>query len=207
MYEKFGKRTLDIAISIVAIIILSIPMLLTALWIKFDSKGPVIFKQPRYGKGREPFTVYKFRTMSISAPSNVATNSLKDGKSHITRSGRIMRKLSIDELPQLFNVLAGDMSVIGPRPVILAETNLIRLREAVGANSVKPGITGWAQANGRDELDDITKAEMDGCYVDNFGPIMDLRCILKTITVILTAAGHAEGHQQHSSKNAEPVGE
>lgn len=139
MYKRFGKRTLDLAVAIPAIIIATPVMVIVAVWVKLDSEGDVLFKQLRSGKDRVPFTVYKFRSMATSAPSNMATNSFKNAGAYITRSGKILRKLSLDELPQLINVLKGDMSIVGPRPVVLAETNLLDLREQYGANSVKPG--------------------------------------------------------------------
>jgi O-antigen biosynthesis protein WbqP len=132
--------------------------------------------------------------MRTDAPANIATNSFKNSTSYITSVGKILRKLSIDELPQIFNVLKGNMSIIGPRPVVLSEHGLTALREESGANGVKPGITGWAQVNGRDELDDIIKARMDGYYVANFGLKTDIKCLLKTVLVILSAAGHSETH-------------
>jgi lipopolysaccharide/colanic/teichoic acid biosynthesis glycosyltransferase len=195
MYNKFGKRILDIVLASSALIILAIPMVIISVWVKFDSKGPALFRQLRSGKNRNPFTVYKFRTMSTDAPSDMPTNSFKNSHMHITRSGKIMRKLSLDELPQLFNVIRGDMSVVGPRPVLINESNLLMLREAVGANHIKPGITGWAQVNGRDELDDIIKAQMDGFYVKHFSLLLDLKCLMLTFVAVLFVKGHKEGHE------------
>ena len=199
MYNKFGKRTLDIIIATVAIIVFAIPMIIVALWVKLDSRGPALFRQLRYGKNLVPFTVYKFRTMTVDAPSDMPTNAFKDAGSHITRSGKIMRKLSLDELPQLFNVLKGDMSVVGPRPVVLKEMNLIDLRTQVGANGVKPGITGWAQVNGRDELSDAIKSRMDGEYVRGLGFKMDVKCLMMTLWAVLSIKGHKEGHELDSA--------
>ena len=136
MYERFGKRVLDLAVAVPACIILSPLMAAAAIWVKLDSKGPVLFRQPRSGRNRTPFTVYKFRSMADATP-RMATNDFKDADAYITRSGKILRKLSIDELPQLFNVIKGDMSIIGPRPVILEETALLDLRDKHGANAVK----------------------------------------------------------------------
>lgn len=208
MYRRYIKRPLDIVFALALIIALAPVYLITAIVIKLESKGPVIFKQQRFGRNKKPFTVYKFRTMATSAPSNMATNQFTDSASYITRAGKIMRKLSIDELPQLINVIKGDMSMIGPRPVVLAETGLIQLRDKNGSNDVRPGITGWAQANGRDELDDIAKAEMDGYYVENFGFRMDVKCVLKTILVIVSGAGHTEGHERAAKQDDKvPAGE
>ena len=196
MYSRFFKRFIDLCVSIAALVFLAVPLLVVAILIRLDSKGPAIFSQKRYGKNKVPFTVYKFRTMSTDAPKDRATNDFHDSHSYITRLGKIMRKLSIDELPQLINVLKGDMSVVGPRPVVLSEKRLIKLRDKYSANSLKPGITGWAQANGRDELDDAAKAEMDGYYAEHFGLMTDAKCVLKTVWVIVSVAGHIEGHEQ-----------
>ena len=201
MYIRYGKRTLDI-VGATIILVATLPaMMLVALLIRIESPGPALFRQKRYGKDKQPFNVYKFRTMSTQAPRNMPTNDFHDAHTYITRVGRIIRKLSIDELPQLINVLQGHMSLVGPRPVVLTEISLINERDKYGANSVKPGITGWAQVNGRDELDDIAKAEMDGYYVDNFGFKMDAECVLKTIWVILSIAGHVEGHESVAKDN------
>lgn len=160
--------------------------------IKSDSKGPVFFKHKRYGKDKKVFTIYKFRSMYIDAPKDCATNDLENAHRYITRFGKFLRLSSIDELPQLINILKGDMSLVGPRPVIVSETDLINEREKYGANSCKPGITGWAQVNGRDELRIKEKARMDGEYVKNLSFLMDLECFLMTFKVILLAKGHKE---------------
>lgn len=196
MYEKFGKRTLDLAVAIPAIVIAAPIMVVVAIWVKIDSKGSVLFSQLRSGKNRIPFTVYKFRSMALSAPSNVATNSFKNADAYITRSGRIIRKLSLDELPQLINVIRGDMSIVGPRPVVLAEVNLLNLREQYGAISIKPGITGWAQVNGRDELGDIIKARLDGHYIEQLSFKTDIKILIMTVGAVLSLNGHSEGHEQ-----------
>ncbi len=207
MYQAYVKPTLDVLLASIALIILFVPLLLVATWIKLDSRGPVLFRQLRSGKNRVPFTVYKFRSMATDAPADSPTNSLKNAHSHITRSGKIIRKLSIDELPQLINVLKGDMSLVGPRPVLIKEKRLLDLRQVCGANDVKPGITGWAQVNGRDELDDERKAEMDGEYVESFGFRMDLRCILQTVWAVLSIKGHKEGHENDAIADQGPVNE
>ncbi|MGV9002311.1 MAG: sugar transferase [Candidatus Saccharimonadaceae bacterium] len=195
MYQRIGKRVLDIMIATAALSVFMVPMTLIALWVKLDSNGPALFKQPRSGKNRVPFKVYKFRTMSVEAPNDAPTNSFKDAGSYITRSGKIMRKLSLDELPQLLNVIKGEMSVVGPRPVVLKEKNLLKLRQPLGANSVKPGITGWAQVNGRDELNDVIKSRMDGEYVNRFGFKMDVKCLVYTFAAVLSLRGNKEGHE------------
>lgn len=194
-YQLYIKRVFDVIFSITLLTILFVPLLFVALWVKLDSKGPVFFKHIRAGKDRKPFMVYKFRSMSVSAPKYQATNDLLDAGAYITFSGRIMRKLSIDELPQLINVIKGEMSIVGPRPVILEEEDLLAEREKYNANSCKPGITGWAQVNGRDELRIKEKAKMDGYYVENFGLIMDIKCLVRTLRAVLSMHGHKEGHE------------
>lgn len=207
MYQDYFKRALDLSGGVLALIVFALPMALTIIWIRFDSKGPAIFKQQRFGRNKQPFTVYKFRTMATSAPSNMATNQFTDSASYITRAGKIMRKLSIDELPQLINVIKGDMSMIGPRPVVLAEIGLIQLRDKNGSNDVRPGITGWAQANGRDDMDDVTKADFDGYYAANLGPVMDAKAILKTVYAVVIFRGNSEGHEQASNMANREVAE
>lgn len=194
MYARYGKRTLDIITAIGALAVFIIPILLLIPFARRDTQGSGIIKQLRFGRNRQPFTLYKIRTMHVSAPER-STNDFKDSKSYISRFGKIIRKLSLDELPQLFNVIKGDMSIVGPRPVILKETGLIELREQVGANRVKPGITGWAQVNGRDELNDAIKSRMDGEYVRGFGFGMDVKCLLLTVAAVLSLSGHREGHE------------
>ncbi len=197
MYAKLVKPSLDRVVAAILLAILAVPLLLVAIWIKLDSHGPVIFKQPRFGKNKVTFMVYKFRTMATDTPQ-VSTNTFKNAHAYITRSGKILRKLSIDELPQILNVLKGEMSLVGPRPVILKETGLIDLREQVGANSVKPGITGWAQVNGRDELNDVVKSRMDGEYVKNLNFLMDVKCLVLTVFAVLVIKGHREGYEVES---------
>ncbi len=197
---------LDLAVAVPACIILSPLMAAAAIWVKLDSKGPVLFRQPRSGRNRTPFTVYKFRSMADATP-RMATNDFKDADAYITRSGKILRKLSIDELPQLFNVIKGDMSIIGPRPVILEETALLDLRDKHGANAVKPGVSGWAQVNGRDALTPGEKAEMDGFYADRVSFKFDAKCIILTAWTVLSLAGHSEGHEQLVSDDTTAVAE
>ncbi|MGD8374138.1 MAG: sugar transferase [Candidatus Woesebacteria bacterium] len=193
MYKKYIKRLLDIAIASIALI-LALPIaLLIALVIKLDDRGPVFFKHKRYGQNKNPFTIYKFRTMKTTAPKSCPTNDLTNHEQHIMRSGKILRKLSLDELPQLINVLQGKMSLVGPRPVILEETDLIAERDKYGANECKPGITGWAQVSGRDELRMKIKARMDGEYAKSLGFWMDLKCILLTFWAVVSVKGHREG--------------
>ena len=187
------KRLMDIILSLSSIILLIPLFIIIGILIKRDSKGPVIFKQERYGKNKEPFYIYKFRTMRLDAPNDVSTEELKDSKNYITKIGGFLRRTSLDELPQLFNILLGQMTVVGPRPVVLKEKNLIALRDIYGANNIKPGITGWAQINGRDLLSVEEKAKLDGYYVENMGFKMDIKCFFKTIQYVLKCEGILEG--------------
>ncbi len=190
------KRLMDIILSLSSIILLIPLFIIIGILIKRDSKGPVIFKQERYGKNKEPFYIYKFRTMRLDAPNNVSTEELKDSKNYITKIGGFLRRTSLDELPQLFNILLGQMTVVGPRPVVLKEKNLIALRDIYGANNIKPGITGWAQINGRDLLSVEEKAKLDGYYVENMGFKMDIKCFFKTIQYVLKCEGILEGGEE-----------
>ena len=196
MYREYGKRIEDVSIALAALVILGLPMLLVAVAIRLTSKGPALFRQKRFGKDKQLFTVYKFRTMSTKAPKNMPTNSFTNADSYITPLGGVLRKLSIDELPQLLNVIKGEMSIVGPRPVIKTEKKLISLRQKYHANSVKPGITGWAQVNGRDDLDDQRKAEMDGEYVQRLSFLTDVKIMIKTIGAVLMMSGHTEGNER-----------
>ena len=196
MYREYGKRIEDVSIALAALVILGLPMLLVAAAIRLTSKGPALFRQKRFGKDKQLFTVYKFRTMSTKAPKNMPTNSFTNADSYITPLGGVLRKLSIDELPQLLNVIKGEMSIVGPRPVIKTEKKLINLRQKYQANSVKPGITGWAQVNGRDDLDDHRKAEMDGEYVQQLSFLTDVKIMIKTIGAVLMMSGHTEGSER-----------
>ena len=190
------KRLMDIILSLSSIILLIPLFIIIGILIKRDSKGPVIFKQERYGKNKEPFYIYKFRTMRLDAPNDVSTEELKDSKNYITKIGGFLRRTSLDELPQLFNILLGQMTVVGPRPVVLKEKNLIALRDIYGANNIKPGITGWAQINGRDLLSVEEKAKLDGYYVENMGFKMDIKCFVKTIQYVLKCEGILEGGEE-----------
>lgn len=179
-----SKRLIDIFMSLIGIIILSPVFLITAILIKIESKGPVIFKQMRAGKESEPFYIYKFRSMRIDAP-NKSTNDFKDADAFITRIGKFIRKTSIDELPQLFNILKGDMSIVGPRPVILNELGLIQLRKEHNVDSLLPGITGWAQINGRDNIGDEEKVKYDYEYLTKRSFRLDIYIILMTIFKVI----------------------
>lgn len=193
MYKKFIKRFLDIVLSFCGIVCLSIPMAIIALAIKLDSKGPVLFKQKRVGINKTHFNILKFRTMRIDTPRDAPTHELSDPTKWITKVGGILRKTSLDELPQLFNILVGQMSVIGPRPALWNQFDLIEERDKYGANDVRPGLTGWAQISGRDELEIDVKAAYDGEYVKNISLSFDIKCFLGTITSVLKSEGVVEG--------------
>ena len=187
------KRTIDVVLSGGAIVVLSPVLGLLALAIKLDSKGPVLFKQKRVGKDKELFEIYKFRTMRTDTPSDMPTHMLKDPAQFITKTGKFLRKTSLDELPQIFNIFAGKMSVIGPRPALWNQDDLIAERDKYHANDVTPGLTGWAQINGRDELEIDVKAKFDGDYVNDMSLKMDIKCFLATIGSVLLHDGVVEG--------------
>jgi len=193
VYQIKIKRSLDFIFGGILIVCLSPIMLGLAIWVKLDSKGPVLFKQERVGRNGELFTIYKFRSMSNDAPHQMATSEFDTALTYITRSGRIMRKLSLDELPQLFNVIRGEMSFIGPRPLIPKEEHVLRLRHANGAESVAPGITGLAQVRGRDEVTDDQKAVYDGEYVANLSFKEDFLIMFKTVVDVLQSRGVHDG--------------
>ena len=193
MYRKWVKRLLDILLSGAALVVLCIPMGIIALWIKLDSPGPVLFRQKRVGKNKVLFDILKFRTMRTDTPHDMPTHMLKNPDAFITKSGHFLRKTSLDELPQLWNIFVGQMSVVGPRPALWNQYDLIEERDKYGANDVTPGLTGWAQVNGRDELEIPVKARLDGEYVQHLGFAMDLKCFLRTITSVLGHEGVVEG--------------
>lgn len=199
MYKNFVKRLIDLVLSGVGIIVLSLPMLVVALLIKITSPGPVFFKQERIGIHKKHFKILKFRTMRTDTPKDCPTHLLENPDQYITSIGKILRKTSLDELPQIFNIFMGQMSVIGPRPALWNQFDLIEERDRYGANDIRPGLTGWAQINGRDELEIPIKAKLDGEYVEvlNSGSIkgfkMDLKCFFGTIISVLKSDGVVEG--------------
>ena len=203
MYKKILKRLLDILLSTVGIIILAVPMGIIAIAIKADSKGPVFFKQKRVGLNKEYFEILKFRTMRIDTPRDVPTHELSDPQKWITKVGNILRKTSLDELPQLFNIFKGEMSVIGPRPALWNQFDLIEERDKYNANSVRPGLTGLAQISGRDELEIPIKAKLDGEYVNKMSFIFDCKCFLKTIKSVLKSEGFVEGNTDENKEKLE----
>lgn len=192
------KRLGDISISLIAITLFCPVFILIAIAIKLDSEGPVIFKQKRFGIHKKTFYVFKFRTMKVESPKYVATRDLQNPEQWITGVGAFLRKTSLDELPQLCNILVGDMSIVGPRPVVVSERDVIEAREKYGANDVLPGLTGWAQINGRDNLSTDIKAKLDGYYVKNRSLIMDIKCIVRTIPYVLKRKGIVEGSKRES---------
>ncbi len=200
MYRIFIKRAFDVLLSFVALVILSPLFLLISIWIKLDSSGPVFFKQRRIGKDKKEFVILKFRSMRTDAPKDVATHLLNNPDAYITKSGNFLRKTSLDELPQILNILKGDMSIVGPRPALYNQYDLIEERDKYNVNATVPGLTGWAQINGRDELPIQTKAYLDGYYVKHLTFWMDLKCILGTIGVVLRRKGIAEGVQSGRKK-------
>ncbi len=193
MYKNVVKRMLDFVLSLCGIIALIIPMAIIACAIKIDSKGPVFFKQKRVGLDKEHFEILKFRTMLTETPKDVPTHELSDSKKWITRVGRILRKTSLDELPQLFNILKGEMSIIGPRPALWNQFDLIEERDKYGANNIRPGLTGLAQISGRDELEIPVKAKLDGEYVKKMSLAFDIKCFIKTIGSVIRSDGFVEG--------------
>ncbi|MFW3361848.1 sugar transferase [Aerococcus viridans] len=190
---KYLKRPLDFLISLIALVILSPIFLIIALWIKLNSKGPVFFRQKRIGKNKELFEIYKFRSMRTDTPSDMPTHLLNDPEAFITKSGKFLRKTSLDELPQLINIVKGEMAIIGPRPALWNQYDLIEERDKYGVNDVRPGLTGWAQINGRDELEIPIKAKLDGDYVQNISFFFDLKCFFGTISSVLRSDGVVEG--------------
>ena len=187
------KRGLDILLSLLGLIVLAPAMLVVSIAVKATSPGPVLFRQRRFGIHKTYFNILKFRTMRTDSPKDCPTHLLKHPEQYITPVGSFLRKTSLDELPQLFNILVGDMSVVGPRPVVWSETDRIILRDEYGANDVRPGLTGWAQINGRDGLSTEIMAKLDGEYADNMSLWMDLRCFFKTLPCVLRCQGVIEG--------------
>ena len=193
MYRNCVKRALAIVLSLVGILALGWLLILLSIAIKLDSPGPVLFRQKRVGLNKSHFYILKFRTMRIDTPGDMPTHLLVNPEQYITRVGRFLRKTSLDELPQLFNILAGHMAIVGPRPALWNQFDLIAERDRYGANDIRPGLTGWAQINGRDELEIDVKARYDGEYVERMSLAFDIRCILGTVTAVLRRDGVVEG--------------
>ena len=212
MYERVVKRVMDVVLSSVALVLFSWLYLLIAVAIKVDDPGPVFFTQKRVGRGKSFFKLYKFRSMKMSTPHDTPTHLLADPDQYITRVGRFLRKSSLDEIPQVWNIWLGDMSVIGPRPALWNQDDLVAERDKYGANDVRPGLTGWAQINGRDELEIPVKAKLDGEYVQKLRQggwkafAFDCRCFIGTVFSVARGDGVVEGgtgelHKQENDKN------
>lgn len=193
MYRNLIKRCIDFILSLIGLIILSPVFLILCIWIKLDSKGPIFFKQKRVGKNKNYFDILKFRTMYIDTPKDMPTHMLSNPEQYITHAGKFLRKTSLDELPQIINILKGEMAIIGPRPALWNQDDLIAERDKYKANDIKPGLTGWAQINGRDELEIDVKAKLDGDYVKNMSFLFDCKCFFGTITSVLKSDGVVEG--------------
>lgn len=194
-YIKF-KRVIDFVLSLIGLILLSPLFLILILWIKLDSKGPVLFKQKRVGLNKSHFNILKFRTMRIDTPQDTPTHLLENPDKWITKSGKFLRKTSLDELPQIINILKGEMSIIGPRPALWNQFDLIEERDKYKANDIVPGLTGLAQISGRDELPIEVKAKLDGEYAQNITFTHDVKLFFQTITSVLKSDGVAEGKDQ-----------
>ena len=204
MYKNFIKRLIDIFLSSIVIILSALPMLIVAIAIKIDDPGPVLFKQKRVGKKKNGelsyFMIWKFRSMKMNTPHDTPTHLLKNPEQYITRVGKFIRKTSIDELPQVYQVFTGKLSLVGPRPALWSQYDLIEEREKYGVNDIVPGITGWAQINGRDELEISVKAKFDGEYTAALnsgflkGMAMDIKCLFRTVKAVVKADGFVEGH-------------
>ena len=197
VYKKFGKRLIDIVLSACGIIVLIPLWVILAIMIKVDDPGPVFFRQKRIGQDvngeKQFFQIYKYRSMKMCTPKDCPTHLLKNPEQYITKVGGFLRKTSLDELPQIFNILAGQMSIIGPRPALWNQDDLYAERAKYGANDVKPGLTGWAQINGRDELPIDVKAKLDGEYVQKLSFGFDVKCFFGTIVSVLKHDGVVEG--------------
>ena len=187
------KRLIDLVLSVCGLIVLSPLLIAIVIAIKLDSKGPVIFKQKRVGKNKTYFNIWKFRTMRTDAPKDMPTHLLSSPDAYITKIGKFLRQTSLDELPQILQIVVGKMSIIGPRPALWNQYDLIEERDKYGANDITPGLTGWAQVNGRDELEIPVKAKLDGEYVEKMGFVMDCKCFIMTIFSVARHDGVVEG--------------
>lgn len=193
MYQHYIKRAMDFVMALLGTVLLSPLLLILAVWVRLDSKGPIFFRQKRVGKDKRLFDILKFRSMYADTPHDVPTHLLQNPEAMITRSGRFLRRTSLDELPQLFNILAGQMSVVGPRPALWNQDDLIRAREEYGANALTPGLTGYAQVHGRDELPIPVKAKLDGYYAQHISFWLDVKIFFRTVVNVATGSGVVEG--------------
>lgn len=201
MYSRFLKRLIDFILSSIGIIVLSPLFLVLVIAIKIDDPGPVFFRQKRVGIHKTHFPIMKFRTMKVDTPRDMPTHLLSNPEQYITRVGHFLRKTSLDELPQLFQIWSGKMAIIGPRPALWNQFDLIEERDKYGANDVRPGLTGWAQINGRDELEIPVKAKLDGEYVEKLSFLFDCKCFFGTITKVLKHEGVVEGGTGQLNQN------
>ena len=205
MYQKYAKRLIDLLLSACAIVVLSPVYLLICIAIVADDPGPVFFRQKRVGIHKQHFNILKFRTMRIDTPHDMPTHMLKDPDQYITRVGHFLRKTSLDELPQLWNIFVGDMAVIGPRPALWNQYDLLAERDKYDANDVRPGLTGWAQIHGRDELEITEKARLDGEYAKNICFSLDCKCFFGTAISALRGEGVVEGGTGELHKTEERI--
>ena len=193
MYQRGIKRVIDFVLALCGLVVLSPIFIILCIWIKVDSKGPILFKQKRVGINKTHFNILKFRTMYVDTPKDMPTHMLSNPDQFITKAGKFLRKTSLDELPQIINILKGEMAVIGPRPALWNQYDLIEERDKYKVNDLRPGLTGWAQINGRDELEIPVKAKLDGEYVERISFLFDVKCFIGTITSVLKSDGVVEG--------------
>ncbi len=211
MYVRVIKRVIDFFLSLVGAVLLALPMAIIAIAIKIDDPGPVLFSQKRVMKDKKTFSLLKYRSMKMCTPHDMPTHLLSNPEQYITKIGGFLRKYSLDELPQIFNILAGHMSIIGPRPALWNQDDLIAERDKYGANDIKPGLTGWAQINGRDAIEIVDKARLDGDYAEKMRQggfaafAMDMKCFFGTITSVLRHEGVVEGGTGELNKDKEKV--
>lgn len=199
------KRFFDILLSFIALIVLAPVFLILAFAIKLDSEGPVLFRQVRFGKNKTLFHILKFRTMNIKTPRDTPTHLLNNPQQYITKMGKFLRKTSLDELPQIWNIFIGQMSIIGPRPALWNQYDLIDERDKYSVNDIRPGLTGWAQINGRDELEIPVKAKLDEYYMENMSFVLDMKCFIRTLISVAKSDGIIEGGTGEMAKQVADV--
>lgn len=192
-YDRFIKRIIDVVLSFCGLIVLSPVFLMLSLWIVIDDPGPILFTQKRVGRNKQYFTLHKFRSMKMSVPHDIPTHMLSNPEQYITKAGKFIRAHSLDELPQIWDIFIGNMSIIGPRPALWNQELLTAERDKYGANDIKPGLTGWAQINGRDKLGIPVKARLDGEYVEKESFFFDCRCFISTVFSVACGNGVVEG--------------
>ena len=207
VYDKYTKRVIDKIISFIGLIVLSPTFLIIFIAIKIDDPGPVLFNQKRVGKNKQYFKLHKFRSMKMCTPHDIPTHMLENPEQYITKLGAFLRKSSLDELPQIWDIFIGNMSIIGPRPALWNQDVLISLRDNYNANDIRPGLTGWAQINGRDELELETKAKLDGEYVKRESLSFDIKCFIGTIFKVAKSEGIVEGKKSNEKTNGKPIKE